>query len=437
MTLFLCILSTAGLILTWVLGLSHFTTLPLCSASNGCASVLQSPYATIGMLPTATLGMVYFLIQLYLHYKWLKNPSATRTILPLSLGLSLFALPFVIFYVFLQAWVIKSFCVYCLLSHSLVAAHLILLVLSYKRHHITLSPEILRWVKENLLGLSVCVLLPILYITSLQWVLDHSHQSESRMQIVAKIDGSAVRINDIDKEILSKLHELDSQKYAERKDVLDYIVIKTMADKMGMSLNDYVEKSLMMRSQEERNVAIKGLIQEAYKTLNVENNLPRPNKIQVENNPYFTHSKGNPSAPIHIVEFSDLQCPYCAKAHSTLTALLEKYPDKFYITFRHFPLGSHDWAFNAAVQAICEGKKGRFWEYIDDIFKNQSTMTSSKISARLENDPSCLSDPDVMKSIEHDQTIGKELGIEATPTVFINGFMYRGLPSEEEILSHE
>ena len=85
--------------------------------------------------------------------------------------------------------------------------------------------------------------------------------------------------------------------------------------------------------------------------------------------------KGNPNAPITIVEFSDFQCPFCAKFHSTTLPQLEtNYIDsgKVKFVYRDFPIQSiHPNAVPAAFAAECADEQGMFWEYHDIVFENQ------------------------------------------------------------------
>ena len=85
--------------------------------------------------------------------------------------------------------------------------------------------------------------------------------------------------------------------------------------------------------------------------------------------------KGNPDAPITIVEFSDFQCPFCAKFHSTSLPQLEtNYIDsgKVKFVYRDFPIQSiHPNAVPAAFAAECADEQGMFWEYHDIVFENQ------------------------------------------------------------------
>ena len=84
---------------------------------------------------------------------------------------------------------------------------------------------------------------------------------------------------------------------------------------------------------------------------------------------------GAADSKIVIVEFSDYQCPYCAKAHETLKQLIAKYPDRFKLVYKHFPLFNiHTEAVPAARAAWAAMQQGHFWEYQDALFSQQDKL---------------------------------------------------------------
>jgi protein-disulfide isomerase len=96
--------------------------------------------------------------------------------------------------------------------------------------------------------------------------------------------------------------------------------------------------------------------------------------------------KGKPSARVAVIEFSEFQCPACARfALDTLPELRKDYldPGKVLLVFRHFPLQElHPLAFGAARAAECAERVGRFWEMHDLLFKDQAHLDESHLIAR-------------------------------------------------------
>src|SRR5688572_12617419 len=84
--------------------------------------------------------------------------------------------------------------------------------------------------------------------------------------------------------------------------------------------------------------------------------------------------RGNPAAPITIVEFSDYQCPFCARVNPTLAKIRETYGDRVKIVFKDYPLPNHPQAPKAAEAARCAGDQNKYWEMHDAMFANQRAL---------------------------------------------------------------
>jgi protein-disulfide isomerase/uncharacterized membrane protein len=155
-----------------------------------------------------------------------------------------------------------------------------------------------------------------------------------------------------------------------------------------------------------------------------------------------THVKGKADAPVTIVEFSDFECPACAHAFSDLRALARSRPD-VRLVFRHFPLDRacnpgmeqqlHPDACLAAAAAECAGQLGRFWEYHDKLFDHQKALDrdslfryARELGLDIATFRSCLDDPATMDRIAADVAAATRLGVESTPTIFINGRRIQG-----------
>jgi len=158
-----------------------------------------------------------------------------------------------------------------------------------------------------------------------------------------------------------------------------------------------------------------------------------PVKISVDDDPVI----GNPNAPITIVEFSDFQCPFCARFHTqTLPLILEEYIEqgKVKLVFRDFPIQSiHPNALPASVAAECANEQGKFREMHDILFEKQNTWnrieTVNAISLfsqyasdmQLEQDAfdSCMSSGKYIAEIRKDLDDGREYGVSGTPGFFV------------------
>ena len=146
-------------------------------------------------------------------------------------------------------------------------------------------------------------------------------------------------------------------------------------------------------------------------------------------------AKGNKEAAITVVEFSDFQCPFCREAFFILQDVLSRHTDNIYFQYRHFPLDTpHPLARLAAEASMCARQQGRFWEYHDLIFRTQDTLTDASflefaIEAGLDGSKfaSCLKSSEYAEYVEKDFQAGRALGVEGTPTFFINGRKIQGV----------
>ena len=138
---------------------------------------------------------------------------------------------------------------------------------------------------------------------------------------------------------------------------------------------------------------------------------------------------GDAKADIAIIEFTDYQCPYCARHNgSVMPAIKEKLIETGkarYVTY-DFPLDFHRQAEGAAVAARCAGQQGKFWDMHALLFANQQSLGSglfSKVAGDLQLDTDqfqqCLQDPGVLASVQADKQYGNEIGVTGTPKFYI------------------
>ncbi len=153
-------------------------------------------------------------------------------------------------------------------------------------------------------------------------------------------------------------------------------------------------------------------------------------RIEVE---AIGHTRGPEDARVTIVEFSDYQCPFCARAEPTLQTLLERYPNDVRLVYRHLPLDFHPDAFGAAQAAICADAQGRFWDFHALLFANQKKLGGEDLlgyAALLELDAAaftaCLDAPGTAEQIHRDIAAAQAAGATGTPAFFVNGVFISG-----------
>jgi len=164
---------------------------------------------------------------------------------------------------------------------------------------------------------------------------------------------------------------------------------------------------------------------------------PDPDRIYTVNTE-GAPTKGPDNAPVTIVEFSDFQCPFCAKVVPTLKRIEDTYKGRVRIVWKHLPLSIHEDARDAALAAEVARRQGKFWEFHDRLFANQDRLGLEDLKAhaeelaldiaRFEAD---LQKAEDKKRIDADIAEAKTLGIAGTPGFFINGrFVYGAQPYE-------
>jgi protein-disulfide isomerase len=146
-----------------------------------------------------------------------------------------------------------------------------------------------------------------------------------------------------------------------------------------------------------------------------------------------------------LTEFSDFECGHCANAYRSLKQVLPRYQKDVQVRFHHFPLDAacnpavkhsvHQYACLAAMAAECAAAQGRFWEYHDMLFEHQANLDRDSLldyAARVGLERSafvaCLDSDAPRQAIARDVAEAMRLGIESTPTFFLNGRTITGAP---------
>ncbi len=152
---------------------------------------------------------------------------------------------------------------------------------------------------------------------------------------------------------------------------------------------------------------------------------------------------GSTSAPVTIVEFSDFQCPFCQRVAPTLKKVRETYGDKVRIVWKDYPLTQiHPQAFKAGEAAHCAGEQGKFWEYHDRLFANQQALELGdlkKYAADLGMDApkfnACIDTSKYGERVRTGVEQGNRLGVNSTPTVYVNGRLLSGAQPYEAFVA--
>jgi protein-disulfide isomerase len=137
---------------------------------------------------------------------------------------------------------------------------------------------------------------------------------------------------------------------------------------------------------------------------------------------------------VTVVEFGDFQCPACGSLHPIMKYVQEQYQDQpVRFVWRHFPLAQHQHAQLAAEASVAAGEQGKFWEYHDLLFDDQTRLERSsleqyaeQLGLDMEKFRAALDQHQHQEIVEADKSDGRLIGVSATPTIFINGAQYAG-----------
>ncbi len=201
-------------------------------------------------------------------------------------------------------------------------------------------------------------------------------------------------------------------------------------EKVGNALEKFFRKK---REQQQK-------LAEQQEAQRMEEQFSNPVKIDIAGSPVT----GNPNASITVVEFSDFQCPFCKRGNQVMKDLLKEYPDDVKVVFKHLPLPFHQQAKPAAVASLAAHEQGKFWEFHDELFENQESLTEEKfieIATKLEMDvdkfKEDLKSEKFEKKVADDMAVATQLGVRGTPGFFVNGVQVRGarpLPYFKELV---
>ncbi|MFZ2682021.1 MAG: thioredoxin domain-containing protein [Patescibacteria group bacterium] len=138
-------------------------------------------------------------------------------------------------------------------------------------------------------------------------------------------------------------------------------------------------------------------------------------------------------AKVVVIEYSDFECPFCGQHHPTMQQMDDEYGDEVAWVYRHFPLSFHPEANPSALASECAAEQGKFWEYADELFANQTTLSTSyygqlagELGLNQKKFDECLSTAKYQAVVDSHAAGGAAAGVNGTPATFINGQMISG-----------
>lgn len=139
-------------------------------------------------------------------------------------------------------------------------------------------------------------------------------------------------------------------------------------------------------------------------------------------------TRGNPTAAVTVVQFTDFECPSCAKAHAVIERLITEYGSRLRFVVRDFPLAQHENSAKAAEAAEAAREQGKYWEYVALLYRNQSALKienlkqyASTLGLDRARFDAALDSGKFTDKITRDRLDGDKLGVSSTPVFFVNG----------------
>ncbi len=293
-------------------------------------------------------------------------------------------------------------------------------------------------------------------------------------QPVATVNGQAIYEEDLLPSIQGQLLPLRNQEFEIKRKALDAVIeqktLEAAAKKKGLTTEQLLIQEIDSKVPDSSDAEVEGYYlalkdrinrpladvktqlreslkqakihqgrEDYLKTLRADSNvvvlLSAP-RIKVDYDP--ARVRGNPKAPVMIVEFSDYQCPYCHQVEPTIQKVLAKYGDKVSLAYRDFPLRQiHSQAEIAAEASRCALEQGKFWELHDQMFTVEKLGKDDLIeyARNLKLDEAkfgaCLTSEKYKADIDKDLEAGRKAGVTGTPGFFVNGVAISGAQQQE------
>ena len=286
--------------------------------------------------------------------------------------------------------------------------------------------------------------------------------------VLAAVNGNPLRVETINERTRAYIYKLDMRIYGVRKGILDrrindlLVVAEAAQRKVGpeevvrKEITDKIKiptEAEISKFYQDNKVNIKGdlaaarssivtyLQEQQQEQLEVAlaNKLRAGSKLQIflkEPNPPLLNvdiasgaTRGDPNAAVTVIEFTDFQCSACGGMYPVVEDVLKSYGNRVRLVIRNFPLTqAHPNAFHAAQAAEAAKAQGKFWEYIDFLFKNQTALDddslkkyATQVGLDRKRFDAELQEGKYDAIIRKDMDDGEVFGVEATPTFFING----------------
>lgn len=298
-----------------------------------------------------------------------------------------------------------------------------------------------------------------------------------RARVFATINGKPVTSSDIEDALKPLIFEVQEQIYNLRKQRLDLkindLLLEREAQKRNISGTQLFDSEVLPRvkpvteeaarkyyeenrnrmpasyaqlraqiiqylQNRERNTAESAYADQLRKRAAVQAFLKLPDppvfEIAIDGRPW----KGGANASVTIVEFTDYECPSCGSTQPVLEEVVKEFGDKVKLVARNFPLDQHKHAFKAAEAAEAAREQGKYWEYVALLFRNQKALEvenlkgyATEVGLDRKKFDAALDSGKFAEKVKQDLADGNKIGVDSTPTVFVNGKRLREKKAED------
>ncbi|HUR99002.1 MAG TPA: thioredoxin domain-containing protein [Pyrinomonadaceae bacterium] len=265
--------------------------------------------------------------------------------------------------------------------------------------------------------------------------------------IIATVGGKNITLAEFEQANKIRLNDTDIEIFEEIRGDLEPAIFSALVAEEAKSRNldtgsfiaAEITDKLRLYTDEERASIETALMRRLFEKYNVKINLREPapivQNILVEADDPQT---GSTSAPVTVVMFTDFQCPACSRTHPVLKQTLAEYGNKIHFVVRDFPLESiHENAFQAALAANAARAQGKFFEYIEVLYRNQEALDKASLlkyavelglnAKQFELD---FTDARAQAEVKKDQADGRSYGVGGTPAIFVNGVKVHRLSAD-------
>jgi protein-disulfide isomerase len=298
-------------------------------------------------------------------------------------------------------------------------------------------------------------------------------QTPAKAEPLAEVNGEAISAEEVEGALAAQLTQLQEQIYTLKRQKLDALIAEKLlakeAARRGVSVPalldaEVTSKIALVTEQEiaafyqankarlkgeeatlrpqirahlqnqklsaQREAFLQSLRSQASVVVRLTPPAPLRARVPVDGAPFT----GPAAAPVTVVEFTDFHCPFCKRVLPTLTQLRSRYGDKVKLVFRDFPIDNlHPNARQAHEAARCAGDQGKFWAYHDALYANAPKASPEDLKAYAQevgldvaSFEQCLRSGKYRAAVQKDVEEGLRLGVNTTPSFFINGRLLSG-----------